>query len=64
MVVGHHQAHAANAFYSSNFDDSLILTIDGGGLDVVNGENKVSTFTIWEGKDKNKPNRLLYRRHV
>jgi len=46
--LGHHMAHAANAFFSSNFDQSLILTIDGGGLE----ENKVaSACTIWFGKD-------------
>ena len=49
-VVGHHQAHAANAFFSSNFDDSLIITIDGGGIDEVNGEVKISTATVWTGK--------------
>ncbi len=30
---GHHQAHAANAFYSSNFHEALIITIDAGGWD-------------------------------
>jgi len=46
-VVGHHKAHAANAFFSSNFDESLIVTIDGGGLEE-NGA--VSAFTVWQGK--------------
>ena len=32
---GHHQTHAANAFYSSNFDDALIITIDAGGWDFI-----------------------------
>ena len=32
---GHHQSHAANAFYSSNFDDALIVTIDAGGWDFI-----------------------------
>ena len=31
--LSHHMSHAANAFFSSNFDKSLILTIDGGGLE-------------------------------
>ncbi|MCB1380248.1 MAG: hypothetical protein KDK89_18050 [Alphaproteobacteria bacterium] len=31
---GHHGAHAANAFYSSNFDSALSVTLDGGGLDL------------------------------
>ena len=32
-VVGHHQSHAANAFFTSNFDEALIVTLDGGGID-------------------------------
>lgn len=30
-MISHHKAHAANAFYSSPYDDALILCIDGGG---------------------------------
>ncbi len=30
-IVGHHTSHAANAFYSSNFEEALIMTFDGGG---------------------------------
>lgn len=33
LYMGHHEAHAANAFFSSNFDKSLIITLDGGGYD-------------------------------
>ncbi len=29
----HHLCHAAHGFYSSNFDDALILTVDSAGLD-------------------------------
>lgn len=36
--IGHHKLHAANAFYSSNFEESLIITIDGGGTED-NGED-------------------------
>lgn len=36
-VVGHHEAHAANAFYSSNFDESVIITLDGGGIEDESG---------------------------
>ena len=47
-VFGHHKSHAANAFFSSNFDEALIFTIDGGGVE----EDKFATaLTIWEGKD-------------
>jgi carbamoyltransferase len=29
--VGHHQAHAASAFFASGFDDAAVLTLDRGG---------------------------------
>jgi carbamoyltransferase len=29
--VDHHYCHATSAYYSSGFDDALVLTIDGGG---------------------------------
>src|SRR5438477_8285342 len=29
--VGHHEAHAASAFYASGFDDAAVLTLDRGG---------------------------------
>ena len=32
-IVGHHQSHAANAFFTSNFNEALIMTIDGSGID-------------------------------
>tara|TARA_Y100000593_G_scaffold2094_1_gene4125 strand:- start:1000 stop:2634 length:1635 start_codon:yes stop_codon:yes gene_type:complete len=48
FVLGHHQCHAANAFYSSNLDEALIVTMDGGGFET---ENKYATaFTVWSGK--------------
>jgi carbamoyltransferase len=33
--VGHHHAHAANAFYQSPFDEALVITCDSGGDDGV-----------------------------
>lgn len=50
IEIGHHTAHAANAFFSSDFEKSLILTIDGGGWDVFNNAMVDSTITIWEGE--------------
>ncbi len=44
-VVGHHMAHAAHAFYSSNMDDALIITIDGGGPEL-NAEGYPMTTTL------------------
>lgn len=54
---GHHESHAANAFYSSNFDEALIVTIDGGGRDLdTDGNVFITTFTIWSGEgNKIKP---------
>ena len=37
FITNHHQAHAANAFYTSPFEDALIITIDGGGVDYDDG---------------------------
>lgn len=61
FIVGHHQSHAANAFFSSNFDEALIITIDGGGTDKNNPQNVTNesnetpsfdtAFTVWQGKD-------------
>ena len=47
-VIGHHQAHAANAFFSSNFDDAAIFTLDGGGFESEGGN--ITAFTVWKGK--------------
>ncbi|MHA1987685.1 MAG: carbamoyltransferase C-terminal domain-containing protein [Promethearchaeota archaeon] len=50
--IGHHQAHAANAFFSSNYRNALIITIDGGGEDKnLEGKTITTAFTIWLGKD-------------
>ena len=51
-VPGHHQCHAANAFFSSNHKEALILTIDGGGEDVnKDGKHITTAFTAWKGID-------------
>jgi len=47
--VGHHEAHAANAFFSSNIKKSLIVTIDGGGIE--DSVGTPSAFTVWEGNE-------------
>ena len=51
IEVGHHQSHAANAFFSSKFKEALIITIDGGGWDRVDDRLFASTITVWEGRD-------------
>tara|TARA_A100001201_G_scaffold22021_2_gene24698 strand:+ start:777 stop:2426 length:1650 start_codon:yes stop_codon:yes gene_type:complete len=60
FIIGHHQSHAANAFFSSNYDEALIITIDGSGTDKKDWndvtseatiDNSFSTaFTFWKGK--------------
>tara|TARA_Y100000034_G_scaffold121678_1_gene166219 strand:- start:2613 stop:4247 length:1635 start_codon:yes stop_codon:yes gene_type:complete len=45
---GHHFAHAANAFYSSNFDDALIVTLDAGGWDFKDDTVGKSTYSSEE----------------
>ena len=56
--VSHHQSHAANAFYTSNFERALIVTMDGGGWEsdtlstaftISLGEgNKITTLRVFE----------------
>lgn len=47
-VVSHHQCHAANAFFSSDHQRSVILTIDGGGVEDDKGTETAST--VWRGR--------------
>jgi len=43
--VSHHLAHAAHAFYSSNLSESVVVTIDGGGVeDDRGGESACSVY--------------------
>lgn len=44
FAPGHHEGHAASAFFQSNLTESFIITIDGGGRDYLN--NDVATVTI------------------
>lgn len=46
--VWHHTAHAAHAFYSSSFEEALVLTIDGGGPQEVTEEDRLTLLD--EGK--------------
>jgi carbamoyltransferase len=46
-VCGHHAAHAANAFYSSNLQEAVIVTVDGGGIEDLTGFTV--SATIWKG---------------
>ena len=63
-IVSHHQSHASNAFFSSNHDDALIITIDGGRNEKHDWKDTHSefkggigtSFTVWSGSgNKIKP---------
>lgn len=43
--IGHHYSHACSGYYPSKFEDALIFSVDGGGVD--NGG--VSTTKIYKG---------------
>ena len=54
----HHLCHASNAFFSSNFKDSLIITLDGGGWEInrdyhdvadENGADKITAAALYVG---------------
>tara|TARA_Y100000590_G_scaffold452227_1_gene594934 strand:+ start:822 stop:3050 length:2229 start_codon:yes stop_codon:yes gene_type:complete len=45
IQINHHLAHAASVFYTSGFDDSAILIVDGNGTDL-------ETNSFFEGKNK------------
>jgi carbamoyltransferase len=65
-AIGHHQSHAANAFYSSNLDEALIVTLDGGGMDL-NFDNKLipTSYTVWEGAGtKIEPRAIVHSEHI
>ena len=42
-VFPHHKAHAANAFYSSNFNQAVVITMDGGGVENAGGAESACT---------------------
>jgi carbamoyltransferase len=47
--ISHHKAHAAHAFYSSNIDHAILITMDGGGVEDGNGVETAAT--VWLGDD-------------
>jgi len=57
--VGHHYSHAACAFYQSSFDESLIISFDGGGFDGGEGDERVTFFNIYLGKRANGIEKLI-----
>ncbi len=45
--VGHHMAHAAHAYYCSNFDEAIIFSCDGGGEEA---DGSLNSGGIFKGK--------------
>jgi carbamoyltransferase len=70
----HHLCHAANAFYTSDFEDCLIFTVDGGGngvfyIDMVSENNErissikgiiAESMGVFKGLGKNISNDIAY----
>ena len=57
----HHRSHAANAFYSSNLHDAIVMTLDGGGAeDETGGE---SACTVWFGSGNSMKHVRTFRPH-
>jgi carbamoyltransferase len=60
-VIDHHHCHAANAFYSSNFDNALVFTMDGGGYSKTPEGRKTAHFSAWSYDLRNdNPEKHLY----
>jgi carbamoyltransferase len=53
---GHHAAHAANAFFSSGAEESLVITLDGIGTDFVPG----SPTSFLAGRDERPPSYAVH----
>lgn len=49
--VGHHFAHACSGYYSSGFEEALIISVDGGGWD--NGTVSTTNAYLGQGKTIN-----------
>jgi len=60
--VGHHTCHAANAYYSSGFDNAIIFTLDGGGWECVDGVFKQMYKGVFKGE--NNKLKLVYSSNI
>ena len=56
-VLGHHQCHAAHAFYSSHADRAVVFTFDGGGIE---GGGSETATTVWAGDGTKLTNSAVY----
>lgn len=53
--IGHHAAHAGHTFYSSHFDDAVVITIDGGGIENKEGLEVATTARYGRGTQLSNP---------
>ncbi len=49
--MSHHKAHAAHSFFSSNIENAIIVTLDGGGVEDGNGQETAATVWLGDGID-------------
>jgi len=65
IFVPHHTSHAANAFFSSTFDNAIIFTIDGGGHEPTEKDpQQYGSFFVFEGNGvKIDPVKMKPRQH-
>lgn len=61
-VCGHHQSHAAHAFYSSPFERALVITTDGGGIEDAGGFT--AGITVWKGENTKLINLARFPLHM
>jgi|LakMenEpi03Aug12_release.lakeMendotaPanAssembly.Ray.scaffolds.fasta_scaffold19120_6 carbamoyltransferase len=59
--VGHHISHAACAFYTSKFDESIIVSFDGGGIEL---DNSVEYFNIFYANKINNDFTKIYSSNI
>lgn len=52
-MINHHLAHAASAFYPSNFEEAAILVVDGAGslINTFNLDNETASFYYGKGSE-------------
>jgi carbamoyltransferase len=63
---GHHLSHAANAFYNSGFDNSLVIVWDGKGstFNLTNGGQAHETRTVFKASNPNSFHAIYKRFHT
>tara|TARA_R110001592_G_scaffold95091_1_gene274353 strand:+ start:85 stop:1800 length:1716 start_codon:yes stop_codon:yes gene_type:complete len=58
FIIGHHQSHAAHAFFSSNYDEALVITIDGKGAEKNDYKDIICETKSPASSTREKPHKL------